>query len=90
MNFDATLDDLKMKKDDEARYIPVWKEQDMETVVTDETERKVLIYKVRIMNNEESKSIVESWKESHKFDDLAFRGAIRNKKNVKIREIKML
>ena len=59
-------------------------------IFEDENERKFTIYKVRIRNSEESKAIVESWKESHRFDDLAFREAVRNKKNVRIREIKLI
>ena len=83
VNFDATLDDLKVEKENKARDILVWKEQDI-NIVEDEDVRKFMIYKVRIRNSEESKAIVESWKESHTFDDLTFMGAVRNK-NLRIR-----
>ena len=62
------------QNDDEARYIHVEKVQDKKSIENIKGERKLEAYKVFIRDNITSKTVIESWWKSHKFDDLAFRG----------------
>ena len=86
VNFNGALDYLKVdENDDEARYIhvqKVWEKKSLENI---KKERKLVAYKVFIRDNITSKAVIESWLESHKFDDLAFRGAVRDKITIRIR-----
>ena len=88
INFDGTLDDMKVDKCDSSRYIVVQKEN--ATVEKLEHDRNVLLYKVVIKNCERSRSVIESWTDRYKFDDLAFNGAVQDKINVTIREVQKL
>ena len=90
VNFDGTLDDMKVDKCDGSRYIVVQKENKREKVEKLEHDRNVLLYKVVIKNCESSRSVIESWTDRYKFDDLAFNGAVRDKINVRIREVQKL
>ena len=90
VNFDGALDNLKVEKDDPARDIVVQKVQENKATEMLEFERKLLVYKVSINENKSSKAVIESWKESHMFDDLAFRGAVRDKINLRIRDIQKI
>ena len=55
-----------------------------------EGDRKLLTYTVLIKDCENSKSVVESWKERNNFDDHAFHRAVRDKMNIRIKEIQRL
>ena len=91
VNFNGALDYLKVdENDDEARYIHVQKVQEKKSLENIKEERKLVAYKVFIRDNITSKAVIESWWESHKFDDLAFRGAVRDKITIRIREIQKL
>ena len=90
VNFDATLDDIKVGKYHPARDILVQRVRNSQTSEILESDRELLIYRVIINDNKNAKAILESWKESHKFDDLAFRGAVRDKFNIRIKNIKRI
>ena len=90
VNFDGALDNLKVEKDDPSRDIVVQKVQENKATEMLELERKLLIYRVSINDNRTSKAVIESWKESHMFDDLAFRGAVRDKINLRIRDVQKI
>ena len=90
VNFDGSLDDMKAEKDDVGRYIQVQKEHDPKDDSNCEGDRKLSVYRVSITNCENSKAVIESWRERHNFDDLAFHRAVRDKINIRIREIKRL
>ena len=91
VNFNGALDYLKVEQnDDKARYIHVQKVQDKKSIEKIEGERKLEAYKVFIRDNITSKAVIESWWESHKFDDLAFRAAVRDKITIRIRKIQKL
>ena len=90
LKIDGALDNLKVEKDDPARDIVVQKVQENKATEMLEFERKLLVYRVSINDNKTSKAVIESWKESHMFDDLAFRGAVRDKINLRIRDIQKI
>ena len=91
VNFNGALDYLKVEQDDDqARYIHVQKVQEKKSIENIEGERKLVAYKVFIRDNITSKAVIESWCESHKFDDLAFRAAVRDKITIRIRKIQKL
>ena len=91
VNFDGALDNRKVAKEDlAARKILVQKAQECKTTEMLEHDRKLLVYRVFINDEDNSRAVIESWKEEHMFDDLAFRGAIRDKINMRIRAIQRL
>ena len=91
VNFDGALNDLNIEENDDARYILVQKidkHEKVEKVDDQEKERNyVLNYKVFIRNCEAAKSVVLSWKNKYKFDDLAFRSAVYGIVRVRILEV---
>ena len=56
VNFDGALDNLKVEKDDPARDIVVQKVQENKATKMLELERKLLVYRVSINDNETSKA----------------------------------
>ena len=87
VNFDGALDDMKAEKDDVGRYIHVQKKHDAKDDNKCESDRKLVVYRVSIQNLENSEAVIESWRKRHNFDDLAFHRAVRDKINVRIREV---
>ena len=88
VNFDGTLDELKVDKTDSCRTILVQKlERKLEN---NDEERQSLIYRVVVKNCKVAGDILESWKERHKFDDLGFRNYVYGVVNVKIQEVQKL
>ena len=95
VNFDGTIDDLKIEKTNSCRDILVnklWSDLKNEDEGT-----KTWKYRVSIKNCDVAKDILESWKERYKFDDLAFRNAVYGtgmdnigRVNVRILEVKKL
>ena len=89
VNFDGIMDDLKIDKHDPSRQIHVQKVK--EEPIDDDNNRVVhLIYRVQVKNTEVARSLIESWKDAHKFDDLAFGNAVYDEVQVKIREVKKI
>ena len=74
VNFDGTIDDLKIDKTNICREILVSK---LESEIKIEDEGAIMWrYRVTIKNCDVAQNILESWKERYKFDDLAFRNAV--------------
>ena len=66
-------------------------------VDTQEWSRKVkdnkhvhLIYRGQVKNTEVARSLIESWKDAHKFDDLAFGNSVYDEVQVKIKEVQKI
>ena len=87
VNYDGTLNDLKIDEHDRSRYILIQKLREEPCDINDE-KRVKSIYRVLVNDNEVSKSIVESWKDPYKFDDLAFRSAVYDK--IQIQEVQKI
>ena len=92
VNYDGTLDDLKIDKNDTARKILVQKvnkqiENDDKEPESDGEVRHILVYRVFVKKCGIARKVIESWKERYKFDDLAFRSAVYGKVNVRILEV---
>ena len=88
VNFDGTLDELKVEKNDSCRNILVQKlEKKLEN---NDEERQSLMYRVVVKNCKVAEDILESWKERHKFDDLGFRNYVYGVVNVRIKEVQKL
>jgi hypothetical protein len=92
VNYDGTLDDLKIDKNNTARKILVQKvnkeiENDDKELEADGEVRHVLVYRVFVKNCEISRKVIESWKDRYEFEDLAFRSAVYGKINVTILEV---
>ena len=85
VNFDGALDDLNVEKNDRLRFIDVHKKESEEII--DETESNLFNYRVVVRDLDQAKSVVESWKEKSKFDDLAFKNAEYGKVRVRILEV---
>ena len=64
VNFDGTLNDKRVEKNDASRDILVQK-------IEEKTNDDLLKYSVVINNNETAKDVIESWRETHKFDGLS-------------------
>ena len=89
VNFDGILDDLKIDKHDPSRQIHVQKV--IEEPIDDDKKHVVhLIYRVQVKNTEVARTLIESWKDAHKFDDLAFGNSVYDEIQVKIREVKKI
>ena len=84
VNFDGILNDMKVSEDDVCRFLHIQKNIEKQKC---EEDSKLLTYKVFIKDDENAKAVVDSWKEIHNFDDLAFHRAVRDKINVRIREV---
>ena len=89
VNYDGTLNDLKIDEHDRSRYILVQKLREEPCDINDE-KRVKLIYRVLVNDNEVSKSIVESWKDPYQFDDLAFRSAVYDKIHIRIQGVQKI
>ena len=89
VNYDGTLNDLKIDEHDRSRYILIQKLREEPCDINDE-KRVKSIYRVLVNDNEVSKSIVESWKDPYKFDDLAFRSAVYDKIQIRIQEVQKI
>ena len=89
VNFDGTLDDLKIDKHDPSREIHVQRIK-KEPIEDDNKPVAHLVYRVKVKNTEVARTLIESWKHSHKFDDLAFGNAVYDKVQVKIREVQKI
>ena len=57
VNFDATLDDIKVEKDDQARDILVQRVRNSKTSEILEPDRELLIYRVIINDDKNAKAI---------------------------------
>ena len=74
VNFDGTLDDLKVEKNDiAARYIFVQKvnkqiENDDKELEADGEIRHILVYRVFVKNCEIARKVIESWKDEIETD----------------------
>jgi hypothetical protein len=88
VNYDGTMDDLKIEKNDPARFILVQKEIEADRI--DDRNINLVAYRVIVRDKEVAKTIIEGWREPHKFDDLAFRKAVYGKIRVRIREVQKL
>ena len=95
VNFDGSIDELKIEKIDECRYFQVNKLA--EYLKDENVEKKTWKCRVSVKNCEVAKDILESWKNRYKFDDLAFRNAVYGtgtenigRVNVRILEVKNL
>ena len=89
VNFDGTLDDLKIDKHDPSREIHVQRIK-KEPIEDDNKPVAHFVYRVKVKNTEVARTLIESWKHSHKFDDLAFGNAVYDKVQVKIREVQKI
>ena len=95
VNFDGSIDELKIEKIDKCRYFRVNKLEDEPK--DENVEKKTWKCRVSVKNCEVAKDILESWKNRYKFDDLAFRNAVYGtgtenigRVNVRILEVKNL
>ena len=88
VNFDGTLGDLKIDKHDPSRQICVQKVK--EEPIENDKKHVHLIYRVQVKNTEVARSLMESSKESHKFDDLAFGNSVYDEVQVKIKEVQKI
>jgi hypothetical protein len=88
VNFDGILDDLKIDKHDPSRQIIVQKVK--EEPIENDNEHVHLIYRVQVKNTEVARSLIESWKDAHKFDDLAFGNSVYDQVQVKIKEVQKI
>ena len=84
VNYDGALDERDVDKDDPCRFINIYRldqcEQDMK--------KNCYMYRIHVENSATSSSVIEDWKQQNNFDDLAFGNAIRDKLQVRIREVK--
>ena len=91
VNFDGILDDHKIEKKDPLRNI---QEQNVdERIVSsniENEESKYEVYRVVVKQNDTVEQIIEGWKETHKFDDYAFRRSDKKNVRVRIRKVKKL
>ena len=90
VNFDGALDNLKVDQVDPARYICVQEEKDIKTTEKLENNRELLVYRSTIEDDDNAKGVIESWREIHMFNDMAFRGAVCDKMNIRIRDIQKM
>ena len=88
-NYQGTLNDLKVDEHDPSRYILVQKLKEAHVEVNDEKRLK-LIYRVLVNDDEVAKTLIESWKDPYKFDDLAFRRAVYDKIQIRIQEVQKI
>ena len=83
VNFDGTLDNMKVDKEDAIRYIHVQK-------IREQPENELPVYRIVIKNDDVAKDIIEGWKEVHKFDDYAFHRSDLKKVRVRVNNVKKL
>ena len=88
VNFDGTLDELKVEETDTCRNILVQKLE--RKIENNDEERQSLMYRVVVKNCKVAEDVIESWKERHKFDDLGFRNYVYGVVNVKIQEVQKM
>ena len=82
VNFDGTLDDMKVDKEDTMRKILVQKMR--------ERQNELPVYIVLVKNDDTAKEIIESWREVHKFDDYAFHRTDLKKIRIRVNQVKNL
>ena len=91
VNYDGALDDRDVSKDDPCRYIVVHKlEPELGHGVREkasDTKKNWRMYRVYVKNNVTASSVIEDWRHQSNFDDLAFGNAIRDKQQVRIKEV---
>ena len=63
---------------------------DIKTTEKLENNRELLVYRSTIEDDDNAKGVIESWREIHMFNDMAFRGAVRDKMNIRIRDIQKM
>ena len=84
VNYDGALDERDVDKDDPCRFINIYRldqcEQDMK--------KNCYMYRIHVENSATASSVIEDWTQQKNFDDLAFGNAIRDKLQVRIREVK--
>ena len=90
VNFDGGLNDLNIEPEDPSRYILVHKLNEVAYETEDKMKWKSCTYKILVKNVDAALNVIESWKKAHNFDDLAFRSAERDEKQVKIRDIRKI
>ena len=88
VNFDGTLDDRKVEKNDSIRNICVQKS--LEKQASDKENRNLQTYTVVIKKGDITENIIEGWKKIHNFDDFAFRGSDCKNIRIRIREVQNL
>ena len=86
VNFNGGLNDLNIEPDDPSGY----KLNEVAYETEDKMKWKSCTYKILVKNVDAALNVIESWKKAHNFDDLAFRSAERDEKQVKIRDIRKI
>ena len=82
------LDDVKIRKTDDIRYLTFKK-----TEVKDKTENKerhVEEFTITVKDIDVVKDIIESWKERYKFDELAFENYSFDGKSTRVRHVQKM
>ena len=82
VNFDGALDDLKVEKQDPARYIHVQKKKESK-----DDEGNLLNYRVSVKDVEMAHKVLKNWKQPLMFDDLAFGKAVYGIVRVRSRDV---
>ena len=77
-NFFGTLDDEKVRKDDEIRHLVVKKTNEKQ------------VFRIIAKKNETVTNIIEGWRISHNFDYLAFGNSVYESLGVRIRKVQRI
>ena len=88
-NFAGALNEMGVEKDDPSRSMIVHRHLD-DSWYPDESVANMNRYKIMIhvKKSDLVKNVIESWKDSCNFDDLAFRVAQMDEKQIRIKEIR--
>ena len=90
VNYNGALDERNVCKDDPCRSISIFKiKPEPEHCILDE-KKNLLVYRIHVKNSDIATSVIDDWHYPHNFDDLAFGNSIRDKQQVKIREVRRL
>ena len=90
VNYNGALDERNVHKDDPCRSISIFKiKPEPEHCILDE-KKNLLVYRIHVKNSDIATNVIDDWHYQHNFDDLAFGNSIRDKQQVKIREVRRL
>ena len=91
VNYGGSLNDRNVSLGDPCRFISFGrvKRTEIDTVENDTGEKlEKVTCRIVVKNDENVSHVINDWRKSSNFDDLAFRNAVRGQRQVLIREVK--
>ena len=88
VNYGGSLDDRNVSTDDPCRLISCINVKQEAVENYTDVGMKTVTCRISVKKDENASHVINDWKKSSNFDDLAFRNAVRGSRQVMIREVK--